>query len=156
MMTIAAEEVCARMKNGLHYFQFLREEDVPLLGRYLDCRKLAEDETLWLEGEDCGFMVFIISGNIEIKKGTEFAGRQMIVGIYGRGSIAGELCLIDSSPRPVTAVACDEVELLILKREDFDRFLAEHPESGVRLLKGMLMTVSTRLKKSFERLATIF
>jgi CRP-like cAMP-binding protein len=156
MMIIAAEEVCARMKNELYYFHFLLEEDVSLLGRYLNCRKLAPEEILWLEGGDCGFMVFIISGNLEIKKSTEFAGRQMIVGIYGRGSIAGELCLLDSSPRAVTAVACDEVELLILTRRDFDRFLAEHPESGVRLLKGMLMTVSTRLKKSFDRLAAIF
>lgn len=156
MITIAAEEVCARMKKELHYFRFLLEEDVPLLARYLECRELAPEETLWLEGGECGYMVFIISGNLEIRKNTEFAGRQMIVGIYGRGSIAGELCLLDSSPRVVTAVACDEVELLIFKRPDFDRFLAEHPESGVRLLKGMLMTVSTRLKKSFERLAAIF
>lgn len=156
MMTIAAEEVCARMKNELCSFHFLLEEDVSLLGRYLDCRKLAPEEILWREGEDCGFMVFIISGNLEIKKSTEFAGRQMIVGIYGHGSVAGELCLLGGSPRPVTAVACDEVELLILKREDFDRFLVEHPESGVRLLKGILMTVSTRLKKSFDRLAAIF
>jgi CRP-like cAMP-binding protein len=156
MMTLAAEQICARMKAELHYFRFLREEDIPLLARYLDCRKLKPEETLWLEGGECGFMVFIISGNLEIKKNTEFAGRQMIVGIYGRGSIAGELCLLDSSPRVVTAVACDEVELLILNRQNFDRFLIEHPESGVRLLKGMLMTVSTRLKKSFDRLAAIF
>jgi len=155
-MTLAAEEICARMKKELHYLRFLNEEDVPLLAGYLDCRKLEKDETLWVEGGECGYMVFIISGNLEIKKNTEFAGKQMIVGIYGRGSIAGELCLLDGSPRVVTAVACDDVELLILKRRDFDRFLAEHPESGVRLLKGMLMTVSTRLKKSFERLAAIF
>jgi CRP-like cAMP-binding protein len=155
-MTLSAEEICARMKKELHYFRFLLEEDIPLLARYLECRKLAAEEELWEEGGKCGFMVFIISGNLEIKKSTEFAGRQMIVGIYGRGSIAGELCLLDNSPRVVTAVACDEVELLILQRQDFDRFLSDHPESGVRLLKGMLMTVSTRLKKSFERLAAIF
>lgn len=155
-MTDEAEDICARMKQELHYFRFLAEEDIPVLARYLDCRKVAAEETLWVEGGKCGYMAFIVSGRLEIKKNTEFEGRQMIVGIYGPDSIAGELCILDGSPRVVTAVAYDDVELLTLSRENFDLLLADYPELAVRLLKGMLLTVSTRLKKSFERLAAVF
>lgn len=155
-MTRDTEEICTRMKDELHYFHFLAEEDIPILAGYLVCRELADDEVLWEEGGEGGSMVLITSGQLEIMKNTEFEGKRMIVGIYGRGSIAGELSILDGAPREVTATAYGEVELLTLSREDFERLLAAHPELAVRLLKGMLAAVSTRLKKSFERLAAIF
>ena len=155
-MSPRADEICAKMKQELSFFRFLDEQDAEILAAALDCRELAGGETLWREGDPCGHIAFIISGRLEEKKETEFAGKQVVVGVYSPGTIIGELCLLDGRPRPVTVTALENAELLLLSREGFDRLLAEHPLLGVKLLKGMLLAVGTRLRKSFDRLAAIF
>lgn len=144
------------MKQDLTAFRFLEEEDIPLLSPFFDCRQVAAGETLWEEGGDCNYLVFVIDGRLEIKKETEFKGKLVIVGVYGRGNVAGELCLLDGSPRAVTVAALEDCNLLLLTRDRFEALLQEHPLLGIKLLKGMLLAVSVRLRKSFDRLAAIF
>jgi CRP-like cAMP-binding protein len=144
------------MKTELTSFRFLSDQDVPILAPFFDCRQVQGGETLWHEGDPCDFVAFIVEGKIDLKKETEFAGKQVIVGVYGKGNVVGEMCLLDRTPRAVTAVALEDCSLLLLTRENFDRILQAHPLLGIRLLKGMLLAVSIRLRKSFERLASIF
>jgi CRP/FNR family transcriptional regulator, cyclic AMP receptor protein len=150
------ERICARMKGELAAFHFLQGEDITELAPFFLCRQVHAGEVLWHEGDPCNFMAFIVEGRIDIKKETEFKGKQIIVGVYGKGSIVGELCLLDGSSRAVSAVALTDTDLLILSRENLEQLLELHPRMGVKLLKGMLLAVSIRLRKSFDRLATIF
>jgi len=155
-MAEVSEKLCLEMKQELSLFHFLEEEDLVDLPCYFDLRELKAGETLCREGDPCEFVAFIVSGRLEVKKQTEFEGKQVILGVYSKGSIVGELCILDGQPRALTAVAIEDTTLVTLSRESFDRLLREHPELGVKFLKGMLVTVSIRLRKSFDRLASIF
>ena len=150
------KDVCSRIKTEVKLFYFLDGADAKELEPYLECGLVEADETLWEEHGECDYMVFVISGCLKIKKETEFEGKDVIVGLYGPGSIAGELCILDGSARVVSATAYEPTELLILSRENFERLNRECPDLMIKLLKGMLMTVSLRLRKSFDRLAAIF
>jgi len=155
MDTRTTDEICSKIKNEWS-FQFLNQEDAAVLVNYLDCRQVPAGEMLWHEGDSCGELAFIVTGRLEIGKETEFEGKNVIVGVYGAGSFVGELCILKASPRIVTAVALTDCELLTLSVDKFNELTDKHPELGVRLLKGMLATVSTRLSKAFGRLASIF
>ncbi|RMF85172.1 MAG: cyclic nucleotide-binding domain-containing protein [Nitrospirae bacterium] len=150
-----AEDLCLRMKRELGFFHYLREEEVEQIGCYFQRREAEAGEVLWREGERCDYLCVIVAGHIEVKKETEF-GRQVIVGLYGPGSIAGELCLFDGSPRAVTAVAVEPTTLVVLSREGLERLLEEHPRIGGRFLQGILVRVARRLRRSFDRLAEVF
>jgi CRP/FNR family cyclic AMP-dependent transcriptional regulator len=76
----------------------------------------------------------------------------VILGIYSKGA----LCILDDSLRKVTAVALEDVSLAIITRENVDKLIAIYPGLGAKLLKGMLLTVSDRLRKSFDRIVTFF
>jgi len=156
LIMLTPEDSCALLKRQLRFFHFLSEEDLPVLAEYFSCRQIRAGETLWKEGDTGDYEAFIVEGRIEVKKNTEFAGKQVVVGVYSPGTIVGELCLMDAKPRAVTAVALEDCALLLLTREHLERLLEKNPEVGVKLLKGMLFAVSTRLRKSFERLASIF
>ena len=149
-------DACRRMKQGLGLFPFLSEEEVEAIADHFVRREAAAGDSLWHEGDPCDCIAFILSGRIEVKKRTEFPGREVIVGIYGPGSIAGELCIIDGKPRAVTAEAVEPTTVATLSRADFDRLLEEHPQIGGHFLKGILLRISLRLRKSFDRLAEIF
>jgi len=154
-MTDATQSYCDKLKRELSFHYLSAEDNHRLLG-YLRCAQATSGERLWSEGDRCGDMAFIVSGKLEIRKQTEFAGKDVIVGVYGPGSIVGELCILQGAPRSVSVVAQGDCELLLLGATGFDQLAAEAPELAVRLLKGMLLTTSTRLGKAFERLAAIF
>jgi CRP-like cAMP-binding protein len=155
-MNQPSADICARMKHDLRFFRFLSEEDTLVLAPYFECRQVATGDVLWKEGDKAEFAAFVMSGRIEEKKNTEFEGRQVVIGVYSQGTVIGEFSLTDGLPRAATAACLEDAQLLLLRKENLDKLLVDHPELGIKLLKGMLLTLSIRLRKSFERLASIF
>lgn len=153
---VCQERLCGRMKRELRFFNFMAEEDLDEVAGFFECRQVAAGQPLWREGDPGNFVAFIVAGRVEVSKETEFKGKNVVVGVYSQGTIVGELSILDGSPRAETALALDHVDLVLLTVNSFERLLQEHPQLGARLLKGMLLTVSRRLKKSFARLAAIF
>ncbi len=155
-MENAAENLCQKMKSDFRFFQYLNEAEKAVAGQYLACREVPAGTVLWNEGDPSDAAAFVVEGRIEVKKETEFKGKHVIVGIYGEGSVVGELCLLSGEDRAVTATALTDAWLLELSRAKFDQLMEESPVVGGKLLKGMYFAVSRRLRKSFERLAAIF
>ncbi|MEW6601269.1 MAG: cyclic nucleotide-binding domain-containing protein [Nitrospirota bacterium] len=144
------------MINEHSVFSFLCEENLSELAGYFQTKTIKAGELIWEEGGPCDYAGIIISGRVEIKKKTEFEGKYVVVGIYNRGAAVGVLCFLNSSARAVTAVALEDVTLMVITPDNFDKLLTTKPDLGIRILKGMLLSVSIRLKKSYERLAKFF
>ncbi len=155
-MKAVTGEICRLMREDLKIFAYLDEDDAAALAPYLECRQAAAGEVLWREGDSCQFLAFIVAGRLDVTKETELAGKKVIVGVYGRGSVAGELCIMDGSPRAVTATALEETSLLLLSRAHLEELLKKDPPLGIKVLKGLLLAVTIRLKKSFDRLLALF
>ena len=111
---------------------------------------------MWREGDPSRFICFILAGRIHMKKQTEFPGKEVIVGIHGKGSIIGAASFLDSGPRPLSARTLEETSILTLDRDNFDDIVKNHPKLALNLFQGMIHSLSSRLKQSFERLASIF
>ncbi len=150
------ERLCGRMKKELRFFSFLADEDLEEIAGYFECRQLAPGQPLWREGEAGNFAVLVVSGQVQLNKRTAFEGRPIVVGLFSRGALLGELALLDDAPRAETAMVVDRVDLILLTRECYLRLLAEWPALGIKLQQGMLLSVGTRLKKAFDRLTAIF
>jgi CRP-like cAMP-binding protein len=151
-----SEETCLVMKEELSFFPFMDRKDLAEVPCFLERREVKEGEVLFTEGDPCDYLAYIVAGSLEIRKQTEFKGKQFILGIYGEGSLVGELCILDAVPRQVTATAKEDSTLIVLSRENFEKMLSEYPELGVKFLKGLLLAASIRLRKSFDRMSSIF
>ena len=149
-------ELCTCTNDKLDTFCFLRTEDVEKLSNFFKCKNVSTGKTLWEEGDRCDYVAFIVSGRVEVKKKSGLKGNQVILGIYSKGDFVGELCILDNSPRAVTAVALDDVSLLFITQENFDKLINTYPALGSKLMKGMLLAVSKRLRSSFGRLIALF
>jgi CRP/FNR family transcriptional regulator, cyclic AMP receptor protein len=133
-------------------FNFLSDEDLGNISTFFESKDIPKDEALWKAEDPFNYIAFIVSGRVEIKKEAEFGGMNVIMGIYSKGA----LCILDDSLRKVTAVALDDVSLAIITQENLDKLIDTNPRLGAKLLKGMLLTVSDRLRKSFDRLTVFF
>lgn len=147
---------CAQLKDDYRFFRYLDKEETAVVTEYLQCRFAPAGEVLWNEGDPSDMAAFVVDGKVEIKKQTEFSDKHVIVGIYGQGSIVGELCFLSGANRAVTATALTDTSLLMMSLEQFERLQQDHPELGVKLLKGMFLALSIRLRKAYERLASVF
>ncbi len=140
------------MKGKKSVFKFLSDEDLKNLSVYFESKYVPAGEPLWKEEDPFNYIAFIVSGRVEIKKETEYKGKNVIIGIYSKGA----LCILDDSFRKVTAVALEDVSLAIITQENLDKLIDTNPGLGAKLLKAMLFTVSDRLRKSFDRLTVFF
>ena len=155
-MDAKLNESCSRMVEELSTLTSLTKKEIKKISGFFDCRTVSENEVLWKEGDKCGYVGFIAFGRVKISKETEFKGNRVVLGIYGAGSFIGALCILDNSPRAVTAETMEETSLMIITKENFNKLMNAHPELWGKLIKGMLISVSKRLKSSFDRLITVF
>jgi len=148
--------LCACMLGDNSVLNFLDAENIGDICSYFECMTISAGDTLWKEGDSCDYLAFITSGLIEVKKQTDFEGKHVVVGLYSQGAVVGSLCVLDDSPRAVTAIALEDTTLAVISGDNFETLINEHPEMGTRLMKGMLLSLSMRLRNSFERLANFF
>jgi len=149
-------ETGAEFLNPLSRWPFLSGKEAETLLPYLEVLEITSGEALWKEGDENTFTAFILSGRLEEKKVTEFADKQIVVGVYTEGSMIGESSLFDNLGRPFTAVCLENARLLILSRRQFEILQQEDRQTALLVLKGAALTLSLRLRKSFDRLVAIF
>jgi CRP-like cAMP-binding protein len=73
----------------------------------------------------------------------------------GKGESVGEMAIIDGLTRSADVVAATETQVLILKRDDFDKLVAEQPEIGVKILRSLAKALSMTLRDRSETLARL-
>ena len=151
-MKIAIEDLYPSLKGEESVFDFLSHEEFKSLSPFLQVKHIPTGETLWQAEDPFDYIAFIVSGKVEIRKEAEFGEMHVVIGEYGKGA----LCILDDSLRKVTAIAREDVSLAIITRDNLDGLIAINPGLGAKLLKEMLLTVSDRLRKSFDRLVTFF
>ena len=146
------KDLYTSMQGKKSVFSFLSDEDIENLYAFFEDKHIPAGETLWKKEDPFDYIAIIVSGKVEIKKEAEFGGMNVIIGIYSKGA----LCILDDSLRKVTAVALEDVLLAIITQENLDRLIDTNPVLGAKLMKGMLLAVSDRLRKSFDRIVAFF
>jgi CRP-like cAMP-binding protein len=145
-----------KMKKEFMFFNSLPEDELLDFLSFCENRQVPAGETLWCEGDEDNYAAFIISGQLDIKKKTEFEGKYMIVGTFSKGSVVGELCLLSDDLRSVTVEVIETADLVILTSKNFERLLTKHPMLGLKFLKNIFIITTKRLNRSYDRIASLF
>ncbi len=141
----------------LEVFNFLEESDYTVLEKYMFRYDYEEGAYVFKEGTHGGYMFFIVEGSVEVIK--QFDTKKHTIAKLGAGRSVGEMSLIDGSPRSATVRAKEQLALIVLKREDFQRLLQDEPAIANRILMGIANLLSQSLRdtnKNFtEKLLSI-
>jgi CRP-like cAMP-binding protein len=155
-MDISVKEALYSLKDKMQIFQFFDDEELESFVPYISIANYPSGAVIFQEGDKEGFIGFVISGKLQVKKQTEFKNREIVLAVLTKGSFAGELSMIDGQERTATIKAVEASSLLILKREALDLFIKEHPVSGVKILRGIIHTMAIRQRMTSERLLSFF
>ncbi len=125
---------------------FLRR--VPIFGgvdgdNLLKIANIASEKTyskkniVFHEGDYGDALYIIKSGRIKIAK-VAIDGREKTLTILKVGDFFGEMAIFDDMPRSATAEAMDnDVKLLAISKNDFERLLIENPSISIRIIKDL-------------------
>jgi CRP/FNR family transcriptional regulator, cyclic AMP receptor protein len=126
-------------------FADLSQVELVSLAGLMRRRPYAKDEVIYLRGDPGTAFYVIASGRVKIAL-TSPEGKELILRRLSAGGFHGELALLDDEPRSADAVATEPSVQLVLQRDEFRKFLADHPEVATRLLG----TVSRYLRSNAD------
>lgn len=137
----------AQLLKKIPLFASLSNEDLGLLGGLLEPRVVPPNQAIFWIGEQ-GDQLFIVQyGQVRLSYTNE-AGQEVTLGVVGAGAFFGDLSLLDGGPRTATAISVGDTGVWALRRDDFYRFLAQHPPAA----QVMVATMATRLRENTEKL----
>lgn len=138
-----------RLLPRLEVFNFLEQEDYPIVEKYMFSYDYEKGSYVFKEGAHGGYMFFIVDGEIDIIK--QFDTAKHTIATLSTGRSVGEMSLIDGAPRSATARAKTDLKLIVLKREDFNKLNEENPAIANKILMGIAALLSSSLRDTNNR-----
>jgi CPA1 family monovalent cation:H+ antiporter len=111
-----------RLIERLDILSGLDERQLDRVARLLRPRFTVPNERIIRKGDRGDAVFFIVSGSVEVALP---AGPVRL----GSGEFFGEMALLSGRPRQADIVALTYCRLLVLRRADFERFMAANPEA---------------------------
>lgn len=149
------EEYIKALMCEVPQFDQLSPEELDILTRHVYRQTAPEGTVLCKEGSAGDSLFYIVDGVIEIRK-ESLDGRQTVLARFNKGASVGEMSLVENSPRSATATVIKDAELLILTTDNFERLLSDSPQVGIKILRNIARSLSTRLRHTSGRFADVF
>lgn len=101
---------------------------------------------LFLYGDEPTHAMVILSGLVKLTR-TSIEGKEILIELRGRGSVVGELGVIDDHPRSAAVVVVEPVEALVVPAKAFRELLLERGSIAYALLD----IVTDKLRQATDR-----
>lgn len=106
--------------------------------------------TIYRADEQSEGLYIVHKGRVKIYRLSE-TGKEQLVRILEPGDFTGELSLFSESLHDAYAEAMESVELCVMSRDDFQKFLVKYPAISLKVLNEF----STRLAKTEKQAANL-
>ena len=144
------EEISSMLLDS-DLFKHLSTPELRAAAHYFSINKIAQDETIFDEGDIGNFMCIVHSGSISVIKANQ-NGELVQVATLHHGRAFGEMAVLDGEHRSAACVAAEDSILLTLSKEALDKMLEEHPRIGARIIRAIAISLSRRLRMAVGQL----
>jgi CRP-like cAMP-binding protein len=117
-------------------FSSVELSDLESLISMMENRHYEEGAVLFKEGDPGDSMYIILSGVIRVYINDE-RGRERDIRQFQKGEFFGEFAFLDQQPRSASAAAIEPLDVLILDREKFTRFIEENPPVIFAMMRSL-------------------
>ncbi len=104
--------------------------------------RVPEGNVIFAEGEQASEMFVVREGTVELRKGD------VVVQTLAKGTIFGEMALLDPAPRSATAVAGPNCELVMIDEKLFLQLVQRVPGFALEILRLVVRRLRTEMSKS--------
>jgi SulP family sulfate permease len=133
----------------------LSEAERAFLATHLRRAEYRAGEIVIRQGDTDRSLFFVATGTTTVRVSVAGKDRQVRLASYSRGTVFGEMALLDHQPRSATVVADDDVICYVLGEDAFDALIAERPLIAVRLLANLARELSLRLRHTTRMISEL-
>lgn len=130
----------------INLFSALTPPELQEMDRITRMQEVKKRQPIYLPGDPSNTVYLLKKGRVKISS-TAPSGKEVTFDILEAGEIFGELEMLQDSPREALAEALDDALICAIRREDFDRYLRQHPDLTLKLTK----LIGLRLRKIHNR-----
>jgi CRP-like cAMP-binding protein len=123
--------------KGIQLFKEVEIADLEALVAYMEVQHMPQGTVVFYKNDPGDRMYIIQKGRIRIYMQNPDDETTLILTHYSENEIFGELSPIDQKPRSASASALEDLEVLVLTRENFLRFLDERPQIGLAMMRSL-------------------
>lgn len=129
-------------------------EDARVVVGYMRPKKIAKGTVFIAEGDThyTDFMMLLLDGEVTVETIVVSRERPMTLTVLGRGSLVGELALLDGEPRHASCTAASNLRCAILTREALEHMVSKQPAVAAKLMLAVSMRIAVRLRENAEKL----
>lgn len=147
---LSTAEIVKRLQEESELFRGVTEDDLTALMQVMEARNYAAGDVLFRRGDQGEAMYEIISGAIRIYT-EDGQGNELTLVIRRAGEVVGELALLDKQPRSASAAAAEPLQVMVLHRDQFMKFLQDRPAVGMHMMR----TLTGRIRYTTEYLQKV-
>lgn len=126
----------------IRLFDGMSSSEMQEMERITRMQEVKKRQPLYLPGDPSSNVYLLKQGRVKLAN-TGASGKEVTFEILEPGEIFGEMEALEGSPRETAAEALDDTLICVIRREDFDHYLATHPNVTVKLSK----LIGLRLRK---------
>ena len=139
-----------KLLKDLELFSELSERELQDVAALAQVQKLDTDTTVFHEGDPADSIFVVVNGRVKIVT-TSTDGKEFILSVLGAGQIFGEMGLLEEAPRSASVSSITDVELLVIKHDDFDHLLKTSP--GIS--RKLMAILSRRLRRANSKMESL-
>lgn len=125
----------------INLFQFLNDEQLSQVAGLVIERTYNAGRIIFFEDEPGEAVFFLKSGRIKITKADD-SGKEQILHFVNPGEMFAEVVLFGDGSYPATAEVIEDAVVQLIRNDDMDRLLLDHPDIAL----GFLRIMSQRLR----------
>jgi len=129
-------------------------EDARVVVHYMQPHRIDEGATFIKEGDtrDTAFMILILDGEVTVETIVVSRTEPVTITVLGRGSLVGEMGLLDGEPRSASCTASSPVSCAILSRQALEELMQENPLVAAKLMLAVALRIAARLRDNADKL----
>jgi len=152
--TPVSEPVAALVRKT-DFFSGFDSAEITILSEWIQALAFPAGTFILQEGNnEEGCLCVLLEGTVDIYRKTE-PDKHLKIATIRPGETIGEMGVVDGQPFSASVIATQDSVVLMISRGDFDRLIEQHERIGVKLLRKIAVTISTRLRKTTGRLADL-
>ena len=135
-------------------FGRLTDAQLRSLAKLVKERRLARNQVLFRQGDEADSLYVVVSGRVRVSA-ADRTRHQRVLAFLGSGESVGEMGLLNDAPRSATVVASADVELLQVRKADFDALVANNLDVMRDLARSVAnRNETTEMKQRIDQLST--
>lgn len=129
--------------KGVDLFTTLKEEEVEILAKFIDCQEYAEGESVVKQNEPGDCMYIVAHGYCSVMV-TTLTAKDLNVATLGPGDFFGEMSLLTGDPRSATVMAKTDAALYRIEKQDMLKLLETNPAISTTLSEALARRLTER------------